>query len=308
MIIINYNGWEDTIECLESLDNTLYSGSYDMSLILIDNKSPNDSLEHLIPFMTNKYGKDYVFAKHEEDALDHKVVLFASEDNYGFSGGNNIGIRIAQKRKADYTLLLNNDTTVEGDFVKSMLEIMEKDSNLGIVAPKQTYYYNHTNYTIGGYFSKFKCSGYAYHNSDQADGKYVNYLSGCCWLLRMSAIEKCGLMDESFFMYVEDVEYSCRFVENGYKLLCTSTSEVFHKEGRSTSLKPSLYYYNTRNRLYLSKKMGYSWLMRCSFYSYLLAIRLIGCLKYPEIRPFVVKAVQDYRKGIMGKTDFNINK
>ena len=303
LIIINYNGWEDTIECLKSLDESLYSKAYNMSLILIDNKSPNDSIKNLIPFMREKYGGDFIFANCEEEALAHKVVLYASNENYGFSGGNNIGISIAQKRQANYVLLLNNDTIVEGDFALPLLNLMETDGQLGMVGPKQVDYYNHSNYSLGGRYNKYKGSGYAFYNTDKANGQYVSFLSGCCWLLRMDAIEKSGMMDEAYFLYIEDVDYCCTFIDNGYKLSCTKDSIVYHKENRSTPLTANLYYYNTRNRLYLCNKQKYNFLIKLVFYVYFSITRIKYYISMPELRPYLRKALYDYKMNHYGKLE-----
>lgn len=300
IIILNYNGWEDTIECLQSLDTTIKNKQYDVSLIVVDNNSQNESVEKLSAYMNSCYGDDFCYTADRIEASDYKCVLFLSSDNLGFSAGNNIGIQIALERKSDYVMLLNNDTVVDEGFLPPLVEMLEEDSSLGMVAPKIYDYYHREEYTLGGYYSKYKGSGYAYYNTEQADKEYLNYLCGCCWLIPMKAIERCGLMDEAFFLYVEDVDYSCTFFNNGYRLSCTKDSVIYHKEGRSTTVKPTLYYYNTRNRLYLCRKLGYGFPTKWIFYAYLLATRINYFIKMPELRPYLKQAYEDYRAGHFG--------
>ena len=301
IIILNYNGWEDTIECLESLQTTLVSKDNEVSLILVDNNSQNDSVERLNSFMENRFAPEYLCTDNLNDAITSKYVLYKSYENKGFSAGNNIGINIALRKQCDYVMLLNNDTVVECNFLSPLLTMLENDTSLGMVGPKICDYYNHNKYTLGGYYSKLKGSGYFYYDTEMANKKYVSFISGCCWLIRSNIFKKCGLMDENYFLYVEDVDYCCCLLKNGYSLSCTKDSVIYHKEGRSTKVKPTLYYYNTRNRLYLCKKLGYGLPTKLVFYVYLLATRIDYYIKMPEIRSYLKKAVLDFRKGKFGK-------
>ena len=303
IIILNYNGWGDTIECLKSLKATIVSEQYDVSLIVVDNNSQNESVEKLTEFMSASYGANFCCSTSYREAVNHKILLFCSAENLGFSAGNNIGIRIALMRNSDYVMLLNNDTVVDNVFLPPLVEMLESDNSLGMVGPKIVDYYHRDEYTLGGYFSKYKCSGYSYYNTNKADRKYLNYLSGCCWLIPTFALKKCGLMDEAYFLYVEDVDYSCTFLKNNYNLSCTKDSVIYHKEGRSTIVKPTLYYYNTRNRLYLCNKLCYGGLSKFIFYSFLLVTRINYYLKRPELRHYICRAIIDFKKAKFGKFD-----
>lgn len=305
IVVLNFNGWEDTLECIKSLDSTLMCESLDVSLIVIDNNSENESIKEIDHFLSNQYGDLYLLTEDNNEAVTHKIVLFKSSKNLGFSAGNNIGMRIAIKKGSDYVMLLNNDTSVEDGFLQPLVQLMELDTNLGMVGPKIFDYFNRSEYTLGGNYNKFKGSGYSFYNTEKADKKRLNYLSGCCWLIRSNAIGKCGLMDEAFFLYVEDVDYSCAFYNNGYRLSCTKDSVIYHKEGRSTSIRESLFYYNTRNRLYLNKKLGYPFYVNWVFYSYLFITRFVYYIKYPSLRPYLKRAIKDFRNGKYGKIEMD---
>lgn len=152
---------------------------------------------------------------------------------------------------------------------------------------------------MGGNISKKKCSGYHIYDSQSANLKEVTFVSGCAWLIKREIFEKCGLMDENYFLYVEDVDYCYRIQRAGYKLTVSKDSCIYHKESKSTYFKPILYYYNTRNRLYFNKKFN-SKINQKKFYIYFFITRIIKIIMHPQITKFIVKGVIDYRKGIYG--------
>lgn len=295
IVILNYNGWEDTIECLESLESTIRNDQFSVSLVIVDNASQNESVEKICAFLNEQYGKEFLYTNNIKESILSKCVLFSTNKNMGFSGGNNVGIKIALERGADYVLLLNNDTVVERDFLPPLVKLLEDDLTLGMVGPKIVDYNHRDEYMLGGFYSRYKCTGYSYFNTEKKDRQDVSFLSGCCWLIRRCAFEKCGLMDEKYFLYVEDVDYSCSFVNNGYRLSCTKDSVIYHKEGRSTQIKPTMYYYNTRNRLYLCNKLNYDLFSKVIFWLNLLTSRLFYFIFRPELRPYLIAAVRDFR-------------
>lgn len=303
IIILNYNGWEDTIECLQSLESTIRSEQYDLSLIVVDNDSQNESVEYLSAYMRDCYRDDFCCTSNSKEALDYKCVLFRSNENLGFSAGNNIGIRIVQERKSDYVMLLNNDTVVDDGFLPPLVQMLEENSSLGMVGPKIYDYYHRQDYTLGGYYSKYRGSGYLYYNTERADKKNVTFLSGCCWLIKTKVFDTCGLMDEVYFLYVEDVDYSCTVRNKGFNLSCTKDSIIYHKEERSTSFKPILYYYNTRNRLYLHDKFENGFIDKFIFYIYFIITRLSYYLRDAKLRYYIKRAVVDYKKQKFGKIE-----
>lgn len=122
IIILNWNGWKDTIECLKSLNNLNYKN---YEVIVVDNGSTDNSVEKIKEYIENK----------------PKFKLIANEKNLGFAGGNNIGIRYALNNEFEYILLLNNDTVVDENFLKPMVELLESSDDIGFVGPK-TYFYD----------------------------------------------------------------------------------------------------------------------------------------------------------------------
>ena len=293
IVILNYNGWGDTNECLESLKPIIESTTFDVKLVVVDNKSKNESISRISEKIAKLFPNRFVITDNIIEATKSRVVLFCSNINFGFSGGNNIGIKIARQNKSDYVLLLNNDTTVEPNFLHPLVDAIQ-ESGVGIVGPKIKDYYDRYQFILGGDFKRLKCTGVHYYNTEEYNHKPVSFLSGCCWLISMDAIEECGLMDENYFLYVEDVDYCYRFHTLGYKLIPVGESVIYHKEGRSTTVKPMLYYYNTRNRLYFCKKNKYKAVAKVCFHTYLLCNRVYVAIRNNKTIKYIKQAYCDF--------------
>lgn len=298
IIILNYNGYRDTIECLNSLIKADFSFAH-VSIFIIDNGSTNDSVNKIIEWLKCNI-KDYSIIDTEERVFS-QVILYTGAENLGFSGGNNIGIRLAMKSNMDYVLLLNNDTVVDINFLKPLLKTVKEDSRIAIVGSKIVDYYHRDHYILGGYLDVKKCSGYHFYDTDRADRKNLTFISGCIWLIPIHVFYECGLMDSNYFLYVEDVDFCYEVIIHGYRITCTKDSIIYHKEGKSTEIKPTVTYYNTRNRLYLAHKMKEPFKRKLLFYLYFGVTRIIKILMKPSITPYIKKGVSDYRRKYYGK-------
>ncbi len=182
-----------------------------------------------------------------------------SESNKGFAGGMNIGIRYSLTDGADYVLLLNNDTTVRSNFITEMIQAAEKNFKIGVVSPKVAYMNNpDLIYCAGGEFSKILCGGISKYqgkdfNTFALNNREISFAEGCCILIKSQVFEKVGLLDEKYFMYFEEVDFSLKVLPH-YKILFVSSSIIYHKSGagqRWNSYSPLYYYYYTRNRFIL---------------------------------------------------------
>ena len=285
VIILNWNGWKDTIECLESL----YQISYpNYEVIVVDNGSENESIEKIKGYAEGKIKIESKFFEYspenkpikiveytreeaesgggkEQEIIDlpsnRKLIIIKNVKNYGFAEGNNIGMRYALKNlNPDYVLLLNNDTVVDREFLGELVKVAESDKKIGIVGPK-IYYYDEPSsiWSVGGVIDFKKGISYL-SKKDLEDILEVDYMSGCGMLIRSQLINDIGFLNEFFFIYFEDIDWNMKVRKEGYKILCTPTSIIWHKVASSTygirlrfgdTVKS---YFNTRNRIWFFKK------------------------------------------------------
>ena len=258
IIILNWDNYKDTKECLESLKKITYPN---YEIIIVDNGSKDGS--------TQKIQKE--FPNH---------IYIYNKDNLGFSGGNNEGIKYALERNSDYILLLNNDVTVESDFLNFLVEKGENDLKVGILVPKINYYSKpDIIWLAGGYISKIRGSGFPIgkgkNENQYVEDRFITFSSGCCILIKKEIFKKIGLWDVNYFLYGEDTDFCKRTIDTGFKLLYVANSKIYHKIGITTKKtnSPLPIYYATRNRLYFSKKLCGNW-----FYIFFIYLILTTCL------------------------------
>jgi len=273
IILVNYNGYEDTIECLESLEELNYT---DYQIIIVDNNSSDNSVELLSIFL-QKYNDSFVVyqkkeavlgGKVEEKNLINPVVLIDAKENKGFAAGNNIAMKYAlSKNDFEYIWLLNNDTVIDKDSLKELVLGIEKYDNLGAVGSKILYYdKQNLLQNIGSKINEdsfFKlCKPILNLEKDNIDmGQYdydfeVNDIMGASLLVKKEILNKIGFMPEEYFLYGEETDWNFNIQKHGYKLMTMFKSKVYHKKSRTTGGDDSLIalYYRTRNQFILNKK------------------------------------------------------
>lgn len=303
IIIVNWNGAQDSIDCVESLRKIGYQN---YKIFLIDNGSKEESVIEL---------RRYVEVQPPEKVEPQgKIKLIETSQNLGFAGGNNIGIKDALAENFDYILLLNNDTTVEPDFLDGLVKVAQSDEKIGIVGPK-IYYYNEPNRIwFGG--GKFTWLGGGRHlqyeeidrNPDEKKTKETDYMTGCALLIKSEVVQKIGLLEESFFMYYEDTDWSLRARKAGYKILYVSSAKIYHKVSRSASKlgNPVIHYYHIRNALLLSKRQApkiilvgiYIW---SGFHYFKQIIKIAILPSTRDISRMIMRGIEDFYRGKFGK-------
>ncbi len=231
-VILNWNGLADTTACLDSLKKVTYP---DYRVVVVDNGSKDN--EGLLL----------------KEIFGNYVHLIQNAENLGFVGGNNIGIRHALDKRAHYVLLLNNDTTVEPDFLNRLVAAGETYPTIGILGPKV--YLDRDRrmlWSAGGLIDYI--TSFTYKNTQAEPYNFysevvrVGYIIGAAMLIKREVIEKIGLLDERFFAYEEDIEYCVRAYRHNYDSALVTTSVVYHSPGSSTQAVPELpYYYQNRN-------------------------------------------------------------
>jgi len=277
IIILNWNGWEDSIECLESL----YQNKYDnYKVILVDNGSQDNSLERIKEYCKGELKISSTFFNYQKNnkpiklieldenetdknvnIIDENLILIKNSQNQGFAKGNNIGINFALNNyNSDYILLLNNDTVVDPDFLTELIITAESDEKFGFVGPK-TYLYDNENVIQaagGGNIDFLLGESHEVAFMEKDEKKFdknieIEYVGGSCLLVKREVIEKIGLIDENYFMYWEDVDWCFSGREAGYKSIYCFKSKIWHKYGMSSQNYFKTYYHN-RNRVYFMKK------------------------------------------------------
>lgn len=266
IIILNWNGWKDTLECLNSVINLAYPR---LRVVLIDNGSTDNSLE-MIRYWLKKHkqtynpptphGSDHISLPFIEyhvreatlggdlrmedsvfgDRTKYEIVIIKSIENQGFARGNNIGIKYAIIQNFDYIFLLNNDTIIEKDTLTALVTYMEKNCHIGVATPQIHYYEEPCRISnAGGYLTITGHRRYFSHNkiykkNDQHLVKNITFVTGCALLAHMYIFTKYGLLSEDYFFGEEDYEFSLRMKEKRIQMVCVTDGKVYHKIGQSS--------------------------------------------------------------------------
>ena len=221
IIIVNWNGLDDTLECLESLRNITYQK---YNIIVVD----NGSIDNQADIIKGNYPD---------------IELIKNVKNEGFVIANNQGIELAMEKGAEYILLLNNDTTVKNDFLEILVKYAEQNSDLGILSPKILYYNSDLIWSMGGaisYLTGFSIMLGKGKNSNQYNTIIEpDFVTGCAMLIKRKVVEDIGLLDPIYFAYYEDVDYSYRVRKAGYKVKVIPDGIIWHKKSASAGFKGS---------------------------------------------------------------------
>jgi len=288
IIILNWNGLKDTLECVKSclkLDYPLFK------IVIVDNDS-DDGSENMI----------------RESFPSLRLIRTGA--NLGYAGGNNAGIRHAIEGDADYIWLMNNDTTVDANALTELVKIAETDPSIGMVGSKILSYLQPTVLLYAGgrvdlAVGETEHIGYGCEDRGQFDlGGDTGYITGCSLLVKRQVIEEIGLMNEVYFLYFEETEWCAKAKARDYRLMYAPRSVVYHKESVSTGkISGRILYYLTRNRLYFIGRNGTrrKWLKR-------FGADLYECCKYifrkdPVRVLSMLTAYRHWIAGYMGPLD-----
>ena len=292
LVVLNWNGLEDTIACLESCRAISYPR---LRVLVVDNGSVDGSQAAI-----------------RERFPD--VELIETGRNLGFAGGNNVGIRRALEQGADYVLLLNNDTLVDRGFVDALVRTARSDPAIGMlcskiyrVDPPDVLWY------AGGYMIEWL--GWGRHRGDGVRdvGQFetleeINRPTGCSLMVTRALCERVGLLGEEYFLYAEDLDWGLRARRAGFKVVYDPGSRVWHKVSRSTSGSRSgvvLYYYVRNLMLCLDRNRPLPIPLRPLRY---LAVLVDACLALVALRlpkrsgaNYIWRGARDYFGGRFGQ-------
>jgi GT2 family glycosyltransferase len=238
LITVNYISLKDTIEFLDTTTKLTYPN---LEIIVVDNNSPKGKPTEELK---NKYSH---------------VTFIESEENLGFAGGNNLGIKAA---KGKYYFLLNNDTLLFQDFLEPIVEFMESHPEVGIASPKVIYPDGKTIQFAGAakispYTGRGKRLGLMELDHGQYNNCYETGLGhGAALIVPKIVCSKVGLLPEVYFLYYEEHDWCEQIKRAGYKMYYIGTSKVIHKEAQTTGgdFSPLKVYYMTRNRILFMRR------------------------------------------------------
>jgi GT2 family glycosyltransferase len=290
-IVLNWNGYEDTIECVASLQKLAYP---ELSITIIDNGSTD--------------GSEVILKERFPD-----IPVIQTGRNLGYAGGVNAGLRHALKTDAEYFLILNNDTVVDPRAVDELINVARSDGRIGMLSSK-IYFHDRpdTLWYAGATYNPWL--GWGRHRGyNEVDvGQYdtveeTERPSGCAMMVSREFCDRVGLLDEKFFSYGEEVDWSLRGKKAGYKVMYVPGSKVWHKVSSSTGgTKTCLYlYYSVRNTLMcVDKNAPLPWGIRHLRYSVVTLIFVLSLftMKVPKKRGVarIYQGVRDYFRGHMG--------
>lgn len=252
IVVLNWKTPKLTTDTVNSLLKITHS-RYNYQILIIDNGSDDGSLPHF----KKQFSKNSI------------IKIFNTGSNEGYVEGNNFGIKIALENKFDYILVINSDVIVKPDFLQVMFDFLENNPNYGLVGPKiyfaPGFEYHKDRYSpkeigkviwsAGGIIDWNNVYGTNFGMDEVDHGQYdqissnVDYISGCCLLVKSSVFKDLGLFDSKYYMYSEDAEFSRRLIKSGIKIAYLPNSVIWHINSGSSSRGPLHDYFLTRNRL-----------------------------------------------------------
>lgn len=247
VILVNWNSFNVTNDCINSLKKI---SSPTFQIIVADNGSEDNSGAKLL-------------------TLHPEIILLQLPENRGFTGGNNAGLQYSLENGYEYSIMLNNDTFVEPDFLSILAHYLDHHPEAGAVQPRIFYHHNRKLLWNGGsYFNRVL--GYTYTKGEAKPDspeyhyeKKVDWVTGCAFFVRNSLLRQTGLLAENMFIYSEDVDLSFRIHKLGYSLVYLPSSVIYHISGMSNTARTRgkegfvsawAHYQNQRNRIWILKK------------------------------------------------------
>lgn len=257
IVILTWNGLNDTLEVLKDIEKLEIDGM-SAETIVVDNGSTDGTQQKL--------------RNHKLKNMEFKLI--ETGVNLGFAGGNNVGIRDAYDRGSEYVIVMNNDIALPKDILLKLVSSAKKQDKLGLLAPKmyfaKGYEFHKDRYKKNALGKVIWYAGgkidwdniYSSHRGvDEVDkGQYdkeeeTDYVNGACALITRDLIREIGFLDDKYFLYWEDADYSQRAKKAGFKVIYTPKTRMWHKVSKASGIGSELNdYFLTRNRLLFAKK------------------------------------------------------
>lgn len=238
VLVLNWNGWRDTRACLASVRQLAYPN---VSTYLVDNGSTDGS--------AGRCAVEFPWVR-----------VIRNEDNLGFAGGNNVGIRRALADGADYVLLLNNDTVVEPTMLAHLVSAGEQSAGIGMVGPKIYYESDRRRIWFAGgrITAPGRIGHYGWNQLDHGqcdEPREVDFITGCALLIKRAVFERIGCLAPEFFLLFEETDFCARARRHGFQCWYEPRATLYHKVSASFGgFSPDYYYYFSRNYLLFQER------------------------------------------------------
>ncbi|MGV8803653.1 MAG: glycosyltransferase family 2 protein [Polaromonas sp.] len=261
VVVLNWNGWRDTLACLDSLKQLDYP---DAKVLVVDNGSTDGSVEHIRQAMPD-------------------VALLQTGVNLGFGGGCNAGIRQALGQGADYVWLVNSDATVAPGALSALVMLAQRNPALGSVGSVVHELDEPEKIQLWGGGRVNLWTGRSRH---LLTGQTPDFISGASVLLRGAALRQAGLFDEQeFFMYWEDTDLALRFRQAGWQLAVAPDSRLLHKQSASLGRNsPQLDYYFIQSGVRFFKRHAPFPLLPISFMLSRMLLKRLATGQFARVR------------------------
>ncbi|SDB94096.1 glycosyltransferase family 2 protein [Acinetobacter boissieri] len=271
IVVLNWNSAQDTIKCVKSL--LQLKSTSDFKLVVCDNDSKVESFNEIKSYLEKFYSENLAVigennVKNHVVNLKDKITLIKNNKNYGYAGGNNVGLRLALNQKdVQYCWVLNNDTEVDSNALIALVNKMASKPSIGICGSRLVEMKNRYKVqALGGIVNKWFCTtkeiGSELTVSEVIDESEwenkIDFVVGASLFFSRKCLEEVGLLCEDYFLYYEELDYCNRVKQNGFKVGIASQSIVFHEQGVSTGKGVTRSeisdYCQVKNRILVSKK------------------------------------------------------
>ncbi len=317
IVLVNYNGYKDTIECIESIFHSIYKN---VNIIIVDNHSTDNSIEEIKKIKMNCF--NYVMVTYDSKNKKYNynskknhynnVVLISSDKNGGFGYANNVAFEFSKRYlKSSYCWILNNDTIVDKNAISNLVNMIKLNKNVMIGATIIEYYNKKVIQRIAGnYYYPFFGFVKSFNKSkkiqdlDKIKPKF-NYLTGCSIFTSYKVINEIGGFDERYFLYSEDKDLCKSAEKKKIKLVWCKNAIIYHKGGNSIGTKNSiressdLSEYNTNYSTFLFNKKWYKLYKIYSFNRYILKVSKFKINKNYNKVNIVKNAYKDYKELVL---------
>jgi hypothetical protein len=256
VVILNWNGADDTLDCLRSLGDIKIS-NFEITVLVVDNASRKEDIEEIEKYKPEGY----------------QIKIIKNKKNLGFAGGINVGVDRALDSSADYIFILNNDTLVDKNIITQLLFAARKNKSVGIFSPKIYFakgFEFHKKYrtqdlgcviwSAGGKidWDNVYASNFGVDEVDTGqfnNDKKKDFATGAAMFVRAEVFKNTGKFNEKYFLYFEDVEFCERYKRKGGSIMYVANASLWHKVAQSSAIGSDLNdYFITRNRLLFGMK------------------------------------------------------